>query len=212
MSTLDLTSILTGIQVQVTYTDGTTTIGLSPAGGNVESGQIITVTGATPGLIFAAVIDDKIVPLPLSPDDTLEVPSPADLDCFNCFGDCPDCGTCADACNEDLDSAACKECMEACLECLGDCLDSEEFAEACHETTGKPPDETPMIIILANPRGGFEGSVPLGTFTILVANASGIYRLVDGKTNDTLYHSSRDGTTYDVKFPNPFGKTGFFRS
>lgn len=55
----------------------------------------------------------------------------------------------------------------------------------------------------------FSGDVVLGTLTILLANASGIYKLVKGKSNDTLYSGARDGTTYTVKIPNPFAKTGF---
>jgi len=55
----------------------------------------------------------------------------------------------------------------------------------------------------------FSGSVTLGTLDILLANASGIYTLVRGKTNDTLYSGARDGTTYDVKIPDPFAKTGY---
>lgn len=55
----------------------------------------------------------------------------------------------------------------------------------------------------------FSGSVSLGTLNILLTNASGIYTLVPGKTNDTLYSSLRDGTTRNVKIPNPFAKTGF---
>jgi hypothetical protein len=45
-----------------------------------------------------------------------------------------------------------------------------------------------------------------------VAEASGIYELVDGKLTDTLYASARDGESYEVKIPNPNGKSGFFRS
>lgn len=55
----------------------------------------------------------------------------------------------------------------------------------------------------------FSGSVPLGYITILLTNASGIYTLVVGKSSDTLYSSLRDGTTRDVKIPDPFAKTGF---
>lgn len=55
----------------------------------------------------------------------------------------------------------------------------------------------------------FSGDIVLGTLTILLANASGIYTLVKGKTSDTLYSSARDGTTYNVKIPNPFARTGF---
>ncbi len=56
----------------------------------------------------------------------------------------------------------------------------------------------------------FSGSVMLGTLEILIENGSGIYRIVPGKTNDTLYiNSAVDDTTADVKIPNPFAKTGF---
>lgn len=55
----------------------------------------------------------------------------------------------------------------------------------------------------------FSGSVPLGSLVILLTDHSGIYTLVPGKSNDTLYSSLRDGTTRDVKIPNPFIKTGF---
>jgi hypothetical protein len=55
----------------------------------------------------------------------------------------------------------------------------------------------------------FSGSYPLGGLIILTTNASGIYTLTSGKSADTLYSSLRDGTTYDVKIPNPFAKTGF---
>lgn len=55
----------------------------------------------------------------------------------------------------------------------------------------------------------FSGSVALGTLDILDTNGSGIYELVPNKSNDTLYSDHRDGTTVDVKIPNPFGKTGF---
>ena len=55
----------------------------------------------------------------------------------------------------------------------------------------------------------FSGSVTLGTLDILLTNASGIYKLTMGKRNDTLYSSARDGSTYNVKIPNPKAKTGF---
>lgn len=67
-----------------------------------------------------------------------------------------------------------------------------------------------VVNILATGDGfQFSGSVPLGTLNVLLTNASGIYTLVPGKTNDTLYSSLRDGTTRNVKIPNPFGKTGY---
>lgn len=56
----------------------------------------------------------------------------------------------------------------------------------------------------------FSGSVVLGSLSILIENGSGIYRIISGKTNDTLYvNSAVDDTTADVKIPNPFAKTGF---
>lgn len=55
----------------------------------------------------------------------------------------------------------------------------------------------------------FSGSVPLGTLTILLTNASGIYTLVPGKRQDTYYSSHRDGSTINIKIPNPTGRTGF---
>lgn len=57
----------------------------------------------------------------------------------------------------------------------------------------------------------FSGSITLGSYTVLVANGSGIYVLTPGKTDDTLYSSSRDGTTWDARIPDPFVKTGFIR-
>lgn len=51
-------------------------------------------------------------------------------------------------------------------------------------------------------------AVPLGLLEILLyGNVSGIYRLVDGKKTDTIYR--HDGTTTEIKIPDPFGKVGF---
>ena len=56
----------------------------------------------------------------------------------------------------------------------------------------------------------FSGTVLLGTLSISIPDASGIYRLVPGKTNDTLYDQKvTPVTTSDVKIPDPFFKTGF---
>lgn len=55
----------------------------------------------------------------------------------------------------------------------------------------------------------FSGTVPLGTLTVFFEDASGIYRIVPGKTTDTVYNPERDGTTEEVKIPNPFGASGF---
>ncbi len=61
-----------------------------------------------------------------------------------------------------------------------------------------------------NPDGSqFSGSVPLGTFTIAFADASGIYEATVNKHNDTLYDPSRDGSTNDVAIPRPSAKIGF---
>lgn len=56
----------------------------------------------------------------------------------------------------------------------------------------------------------FSGSVTLGTLTVLIENGSGVYEIVPGKTNDTIYtNSGTDATTTDVAIPNPFAETGF---
>lgn len=55
----------------------------------------------------------------------------------------------------------------------------------------------------------FSGSVELGKLiTIFFLNATGIYTITAGKTNDTIYDNDNGGTI-DVKIPNPFFKTGF---
>lgn len=211
VSSYNTTVTLDGIQIIVTYNSGPE-ISVSPAGGNVEVGQTLQLTG--PNLAentYAAIIGDKIVPLELSNNFTLEIPYPPSDPCFDCFGDCPECDTCFAACDEDLTGEACQACIEACLECLTECLESLSLAEECQQSTGEEPtSEIPVIVICGGP--GFSGTVALANFTILVSNGSGIYRFVLGKTNDTLYTAERDGTTYDVKIPNPGGKTGFFRS
>jgi len=58
----------------------------------------------------------------------------------------------------------------------------------------------------------FSGDVPLEPVEIEFADTTGIYRITPGKTNDTLYDPSRDGTTVDVAIPKPFAKTGFIGS
>jgi hypothetical protein len=56
----------------------------------------------------------------------------------------------------------------------------------------------------------FVGNAVVTTVNILAMHASGIYKLVAGKTNDTIYDNSSTGnTTTDTKFPDPFIKTGF---
>lgn len=51
-------------------------------------------------------------------------------------------------------------------------------------------------------------SIMLGELEILIANASGIYVLQPGKRTDTLY-SRFDGSTVEVRIPEPSAKTGF---
>jgi hypothetical protein len=100
--------------------------------------------------------------------------------------------------------------MEACLDCLTQCLENLELAEECQGSTGTDGTTPTVVVIVVGTQ--FSGTVALGNFTILVANGSGLYRFTLGKTNDTLYSAARDGSTYDVKIPNPGAKTGFFRS
>lgn len=203
----------TGIRITVTYEGGG--MSMSPSSGNVEPGQSLTVTGPDADtLTYAAIIGDNVVPIIpkiISPEEVLlEVPYPPSDPCFDCFGDCPECEDCATACGEDIDGEDCQACMENCLECLTNCLESLALSEACQQTTQSDPEVPPVIVVVCGTQ--FGGTVTLGTLTVLVAEASGIYRFVDGKTNDTLYATARDGTTYDVKIPNPGAKTGFFRS
>lgn len=189
---------------------------LNPPSGDVEPGQTIIVTGPGAGTIPYGILNNpKVIPVTpkvINPTTVkIEVPKPPTDPCFDCLsGSCPECDDCFDPCSEDLESEECQSCLDACLDCLVNCLEDLEAAEECQKSTqDDPPDEVPIVVICNIP---FGGSVPLGTFNILVAEASGIYQLVDGKTNDTLYATARDGTTYDVKIPDPNGKTGFFRS
>jgi len=202
-------------RIEGTYTSDDFPLSLNPSQGNVEPGQSITVTGPNAAAFeYAATQGDQVIPIipkVIGPDEVvLEVPSP-DPACDDCFDDCPECEDCIDACNEDLTGEACQECMDACLDCLVECMDDLEEGEDCIQSVDDP-SPTNIVIICGTPGNEFTGSVPLGSFTILLAEASGIYQLVDGKEEDTLYSSERDGTTYDVKIPNPNGKTGFFRS
>lgn len=68
----------------------------------------------------------------------------------------------------------------------------------------------PQTVAISITSTQFSGSVTLGVLsTIYFRNAPGIYRIVSGKTSDTLYDVSDPGTTVDVKIPNPFAKTAF---
>lgn len=71
---------------------------------------------------------------------------------------------------------------------------------------------SPIITIQVVGNGTqFSGSIDLGQLiTIFFLNGTGIYKLVPGKTNDTLYVQDLDPVqTIDVKIPTPFAKTGF---
>lgn len=55
----------------------------------------------------------------------------------------------------------------------------------------------------------FSGWVALTPLTLTLVDASGVYKLVKDKTNDTLYNQIAPISTSNVKIPNPFIKTGF---
>lgn len=229
--TLDASADLDNFQMIVTYESGPEVgITLVPSGGNVEVGEIVNITSDTIDLseleFMIAHDTDSVAPdgydnvIPVKPkvigpgEVEIEIPPIADEPCLDCFGDCPDCVECYDLCAEDILSDACLAAIDLCFDCVELCLEDTELTEECLGSVMDPPTDTPeIVIIVKDPTGTqFIGNVPLGNFIILVANGSGIYRLVNGKTNDTLYRSTRNGTTYDVKIPNPFGKTGFFRN
>lgn len=66
------------------------------------------------------------------------------------------------------------------------------------------------VSIIATGNGvQFSGSVPLASLLVLFTNGSGIYVLTPGQAHDVIYSSDRDGTTRNVKIPNPTFKTGF---
>jgi hypothetical protein len=205
---------LENFRITVTYTSEDTTFSVTPPSGDVEEGQQVTVEGPVEDLEFAFLIGDKVVPVipkKISPTEVLiEVPAPPSDPCIASIAACPECEDCFTVCEEDLTSEECQACLETCFQCLENELESTEAAEECQQSSQEPP-EIPAVLICGDPGTQFTGSVPLGDFTIIVANGSGLYRLVAGKTNDTLYQAARDGTTYDVKIPNPGGKTGFFR-
>lgn len=59
----------------------------------------------------------------------------------------------------------------------------------------------------------FSGSLLLGRFvTIWLRSASGIYRIVTNKRNDTVYDEENLPDTYDIKIPDPFARGGFIGS
>lgn len=84
------------------------------------------------------------------------------------------------------------------------------FLTASYLYSNKLPlkTEVPIIISVIGDGTQFSGSVNLGSLNLYVEEASGIYILTAGKTNDTLY--TGDGnTTQDVEIPDPYIKTAF---
>lgn len=215
-SSIDVNTNIDGIRITVTYTEGgIVRYTASPAGGDVGSGQIIVVTGEDVAeLDFFFETEDGIIPvIPkiISEDEVwIEVPWPATDPCYDCFPSCPQCDAAFIPCDADFESAECQAAIEACLDCLSACLLRLELAEECQNSSHYPPDVIVPVILIAGTQ--FSGNVPLGNFNIIIANGSGLYRFTLGQTHDKIYTAARDGTTYDVKIPDPGGKTGFFRS
>src|SRR6185312_6256871 len=72
------------------------------------------------------------------------------------------------------------------------------------------PDDIPPDVEVTIKPTIFGGSVTLGTLTIVIANASGIYRLVANQNYDTLYISNPTiNDTEQVKIPDPYFRTGY---
>lgn len=207
-----------GIRVTVTYQDGPTQYTIEPSGGNGQPGQVIVVTGPGVGTgpppHFFFETDDGIIPVEpqiISDDEVwIELPYPATDDCYNCMPECPECDAAFIPCDEDFASEACQEAIEECLDCLTDCLEELSRSKECQASTQEPDEEEPTVTLYIGTQ--FSGNVALGQFIILNADGSGLYRFTIGHTHDTLYNGSRDGTTYNVKIPNPGGKTAPFRS
>lgn len=74
-----------------------------------------------------------------------------------------------------------------------------------------PADVFEIFPVAKDPTGTqFDGRVPLGPLlTIYFTDATGIYQLVPGKTNDTLYNQNDPPNTVLVKIPDPLVKIGF---
>lgn len=212
----NITVRIDGIRITITYVSGPeVSYTISPTGGNVQVGQVLTVTG--PGvaeLDFAALTGSGVIPIEpkvISEDEvTLEVPYPSLGPCYDCFPSCPECDAAFTPCDADFESDACQEAIQACLDCLVTCLEDLQLAEECQESTQNPPNVNVSVTIIVGTQ--FSGSVLLGNFVIITADGSGLYKFTTGQTHDELYTAERDGTTYNVKIPNPGGKTGFFRS
>lgn len=218
-SSITGTVSVSNFNLVITYEDGPSSgMTLTPSGGNVAPGQIIKVTGdgaGDPEQKYFFETEDGIIPVEpqiISDDEAwIEMPYPASDPCFDCFPDCPECDAAFAPCDADFASEACQAALQDCLDCLSGCLEDLELAEECQESTQNPPD-TPTVPVALIIGTEFAGNVRLGNFVILYANGSGLYRFEIGQRHDTLYAPNRDGTTYNVKIPNPGGKTGFFRS
>jgi hypothetical protein len=68
-----------------------------------------------------------------------------------------------------------------------------------------PPNDPAEIAVIGEGGLVLNGQVPL----TLLRDISGIYTLVPGKTDDTLYDRQTGQSNVDVKIPDPFVKTGF---
>lgn len=205
-----------GIRISITYQEGpAVSFTIEPTGGELEPGQIIVVTGpnASEQEYFFETADGVIPVIPqiINDDEVwIELPYPATDPCFDCFPECPECDSAFAPCDEDLTSDDCIAAMEACLGCLSNCLEDLQLAEECQQSTQEPSDTPVPVVLVVGTQ--FSGNVLLGNFVVIVANGSGLYKFDLNQTHDELYSTSRDGTTYNVKIPNPGGKTGFFRS
>lgn len=74
-----------------------------------------------------------------------------------------------------------------------------------------PSDFAGDVMIWGDGNGvQFSGTIALGVLAILIADGSGIYRIIDGQTHDTVYISAASGDdTENVAIPDPFFRTGF---
>ena len=81
------------------------------------------------------------------------------------------------------------------------------FPSNCLSDEIEPPPDPPLpgVHILGNGGLVLNGSVPL----TLLLDVSGIYTIVPGKTNDTLYDRQLGQPNIDVAIPNPRFKTGY---
>lgn len=206
---------MVNFNLTITYEEGPVSpMTVSPASGNVQVGQILVVTG--PGaaeLEYFFETEDGIIPVEVQIIDDevhIEMPYPATDPCFDCFPECAECEAAFAPCDADFSSEACQEAMQSCLDCLTECLEDLELAEECQESSHNPPNVNVPVVLIVGQQ--FGGNVVLGNFVIITANGSGLYKFTLGQTHDELYAANRDGTTYNVKIPNPGGKTGFFRS